>query len=134
MIMKNENLKSYVCNYKIEYEVEVNPYTKVIIQTQRQEQIISEPKDINEISRVVYDNEYRVKNKMLYDKIHSLMNLYHNDDYLKQVKTKLIDVNHREVIDYENDVLEIKQIMMIEDEDNNQTTDETTSHMRKIDE
>ena len=44
--MKNENLKSYVCNYKIEYEVEVNPYTKVIIQTQRQEQIISEPKDI----------------------------------------------------------------------------------------
>ena len=25
----NENLKSYDCNYKIEYEVEVNPYTKV---------------------------------------------------------------------------------------------------------
>ena len=71
---------------------------------------------------------------MLYDKIHSLMNLYHNDDYLKQVKTKLIDVNHREVIDYENDVLEIKQIMMIEDDDNNQTTDETTIHMRKEDE
>ena len=130
----NENLKSYVCNYKIEYEVEVNPYTKVIIQTQRQEQIVSEPKDINEISRVVYDNEYRVKNKMLYDKIHSLMNLYHNDDYLKQVKTKLIDVSHREVVDIENDVLEIKQIMMIEDEDNNQTTDETTVHMRKEDE
>ena len=71
---------------------------------------------------------------MLYDKIHSLMNLYHNDDYLKQVKTKLIDVSHREVVDIENDVLEIKQIMMIEDEDNNQTTDETTVHMRKEDE
>ena len=126
----NENLKSYICNYKIEYEIDVNPYTKVTIQTQRQEQIVSEPKDINEISRVVYDNEYRVKNKMLYDKIHSLMNLYHNDDYLKQVKTKLIDVNHREVIDYENDVLEIKNIMMIEDEDN-LTTEEITSHMRK---
>ena len=134
MIMKNENLKSYVCNYKIEYEVEVNPYTKVIIQTQRQEQIISESKDIDEVSRVVYDNEYRVKNKMLYDKIHSLMNLYHNDDYLKQVKTKLIDVSHREVVDIENDVLEIKQIMMIEDDDDNQTTDETTIHMRKEDE
>ena len=126
----NENLKSYICNYKIEYEIDVNPYTKITIQTQRQEQIISEPKDIDQISRVVYDNEHRTKNKMLYDKIHSLMNLYDNDDYLDKVKSKLIDVNHREVVDIENDVLEIKNIMMIEDEDN-LTTEEITSHMRK---
>ena len=59
----NENLKSYICNYKIEYEIDVNPYTKITIQTQRQEQIISEPKDIDQISRVVYDNEHRTKNK-----------------------------------------------------------------------
>ena len=126
----NENLKSYICNYKIEYEIDVNPYTKITIQTQRQEQIISEPKDIDQISRVVYDNEHRTKNKMLYEKIHSLMNLYDNDDYLDKVKSKLIDVNHREVVDIENDVLEIKNIMMIEDEDN-LTTEEITSHMRK---
>ena len=58
------------------------------------------------------------------------MNLYDNDDYLDKVKSKLIDVNHREVVDIENDVLEIKNIMMIEDEDN-LTTEEITSHMRK---
>ena len=39
--MKNDNLKSYVCDYTIEYNIQVNPTTKVTIQTKRQEQIVS---------------------------------------------------------------------------------------------
>ena len=56
--MKNDNLKSYVCDYTIEYNVQVNPVTKATIQTKRQEQIICEPKDKEEISQILYVSIY----------------------------------------------------------------------------
>ena len=128
--MNNNNLKSYVCDYTIEYEVQVNPTTKVTIQTKRQEQIISEPKDKEEISQIVYDNERRIKDKMLYDKVHQQMNFYSGTEYQDNVSSKLVDTKIREV-SRENfeDVIKINQIMMIDDE-GQQTTDETESEIR----
>ena len=128
--MKNDNLKSYVCDYTIEYNIQVNPTTKVTIQTKRQEQIISEPKDKEEISQVIYENDYRLKNKMLYDKVHQQMNFYSGTEYQDNVFTKLVDTKIREV-SRENfeDVIKINQIMMIDD-DGQQTTDETESEIR----
>ena len=128
--MNNNNLKSYVCDYTIEYEVQVNPTTKVTIQTKRQEQIISEPKDKEEISQIVYDNERRIKDKMLYDKVHQQMNFYSGTEYQDNVSSKLVDTKIREV-SRENfeDVIKINQIMMIDD-DGTETTDETKSEIR----
>ena len=132
--MKNDNLKSYVCDYTIEYNIQVNPTTKVTIQTKRQEQIISEPKDKEEISQVIYENDYRLKNKMLYDKVHQQMNFYSGTEYQDNVFTKLVDTKIREV-SRENfeDVIKINQIMMIDD-DGQQTTDETESEIRMSEE
>ena len=128
--MKNDNLKSYVCDYTIEYNIQVNPTTKVTIQTKRQEQIISEPKDKEEISQVIYENDYRLKNKMLYDKVHQQMNFYSGTEYQDNVSSKLVDTKIREV-SRENfeDVIKINQIMMIDD-DGTETTDETQSEIR----
>ena len=132
--MKNDNLKSYVCDYTIEYNIQVNPTTKVTIQTKRQEQIISEPKDKEEISQVIYENDYRLKNKMLYDKVHQQMNFYSGTEYQDNVSSKLVDTKIREV-SRENfeDVIKINQIMMIDD-DGQQTTDETESEIRMSEE
>ena len=128
--MKNDNLKSYVCDYTIEYNIQVNPTTKVTIQTKRQEQIISEPKDKEEISQVIYENDYRLKNKMLYDKVHQWTNFYSGEEYEQFVSKKLINTKVREVT-RENfeDTIKINQIMMIDD-DGTETIDETESEIR----
>ena len=128
--MKNENLKSYICDYTIQYDVQINPTTKATIQTKRQEQLTCEPKDIEEISELVYEHERRIKDKMLYSKIQSKMNFYQDDEYENKVSTKLINTKIREV-SRENfeDVIKINQIMMI-DEDGIKDEDETKTEIR----
>ena len=130
--MKNDNLKSYVCDYTIEYNVQVNPVTKATIQTKRQEQIICEPKDKEEISQILYENDRRIKDKMMYGKVHTWLNYYHDNDYEDNVKTKLIDTKIREVSRQNfDDVIKINQIMMIDDEGVKEE-DETDTEIRML--
>ena len=130
--MKNDNLKSYVCDYTIEYNVQVNPVTKATIQTKRQEQIICEPKDKEEISQILYENDRRIKDKMMYGKVHTWLNYYHDTDYEDNVKTKLIDTKIREVSRQNfDDVIKIILIMMIDDEGVKEE-DETDTEIRML--
>ena len=130
--MKNDNLKSYICDYTIEYNIQVNPTTKAQIRTKRQEQIICEPKDKEEVSQLLYDNERRIKDKMMYGKVHTWLNFYQDYEYEDNVKTKLIDTKIREVSRQNyDDVIRINQIMMIDD-DGVKQEDETDTEIRML--
>ena len=64
-----------------------------------------------------YNNfhEYSVKDKVLYDNIHQRLNFYSKQDYLDNVKVKLVDTEIKQVNDdYPN--LKVKTITFIEEE------------------
>ena len=67
---------------------------------------------------------------MMYGKVHTWLNYYHDTDYEDNVKTKLIDTKIREVSRQNfDDVIKINQIMMIDDEGVKEE-DETDTEIR----
>ena len=77
-------------------------------------------------------NERRIKDKMMYGKVHTWLNYYHDTDYEDNVKTKLIDTKIREVSRQNfDDVIKINQIMMINDEGVKEE-DETDTEIRML--
>jgi len=91
--MSDEKLKSYVVNYDVEFVVELNDFTEVIIRTNYcNPSMICRPEDSSEVARVGYDNMKNTNLKVLYDKIQTEMNFY-KDEFVEKVKTKLMNTS-----------------------------------------
>ena len=97
--MKNDNLKSYVCDYTIEYNVQVNPVTNLQFKQNDKNKLFVNQKIKKKYLKFFYENDRRIKDKMMYGKVHTWLNYYHDTDYEDNVKTKLIDTKIREVSD-----------------------------------
>ena len=115
--MNKYNFREYITKYHLEYSIRLDNDTEVTIKTSRPELIFSREEDIKDISKMKYNNfhEYSVKDKVLYDNIHQRLNYYSKQDYLDNVKVKLVDTEIKEVNDdYPN--LKVKTITFIEEE------------------
>ena len=115
--MNKYNFREYITKYHLEYSIKLDNDTEVTIKTSRPELIFSREEDIKDISKMKYNNfhEYSVKDKVLYDNIHQRLNFYSKQDYLENVKVKLVDTEIKEVNDdYPN--LKVKTITFIEEE------------------
>ena len=56
-IMSDTELKSYITTYSVEYKVELNDFTSVIIHTKyTNPSMIARPSDRNEVAKVDYEN------------------------------------------------------------------------------
>ena len=70
-------LKSYITTYDIEYNVQLNDFTEVVIKTKyTNPSMIARPEDKDEVARVDYDNTKCTNLKTLYNKISNEMHLY----------------------------------------------------------
>ena len=110
--MSDEKLKSYVVNYDVEFVVELNDFTEVIIRIQyTNPSMICRPADSSEVARVTYDNMKNTNLKVLYDKIQTEMNFY-KDDFVEKVETKLMNTS---IVSTENlgKGYNVKQITML---------------------
>lgn len=115
--MNKYNFREYITKYHLEYSIRLDNDTEVTIKTSRPELIFSREEDIKDISKMKYNNfhEYSVKDKVLYDNIHQRLNFYSKQDYLDNVKVKLVDTEIKQVNDdYPN--LKVKTITFIEEE------------------
>ena len=115
--MNKYNFREYITKYHLEYSIKLDNDTEVTIKTSRTELIFSREEDIKDISKMKYNNfhEYSVKDKVLYDNIHQRLNFYSKQDYLENVKVKLVDTEIKQVNDdYPN--LKVKTITFIEEE------------------
>ena len=83
-------LKSYITTYDIEYTVQLNDFTEVVIKTKyTNPSMIARPEDKDEVARVDYDNTKCTNLKLSITRLNE-MHLY-KDDFIGKVKTKLID-------------------------------------------
>ena len=109
-------LKSYITTYDIEYTVQLNDFTEVIIRTQyTNPSMIARPEDKDEVARVDYDNTKCTNLKTLYNKISNEMHLY-KDDFIGKVKTKLMNTEIKPTEDF-GKAYKINQMTTLSTED-----------------
>ena len=79
------DLQSYITTYDVEYTVQLNDITEVIIKTKyTNPSMIARPEDKDEVARVDYDNTKNTNlKKSSIIKIQSEMNFY-KDEYLDE--------------------------------------------------
>ena len=93
-------LQSYITTYNIEYTVQLNDFTEVVIKTNyTNPSMIARPEDKEEVARVDYDNTKNTNLKTLFNKIQSEMNFY-KDEYIEKVKTKLVNTEIKPTEDF----------------------------------
>ena len=116
-------LKSYITTYDIEYNVQLNDFTEVVIKTKyTNPSMIARPEDKDEVARVDYDNTKCTNLKTLYNKISNEMHLY-KDDFIGKVKTKLIDTEIKPTEDFSK-AYKITQLITLSSDDEIEMTDE----------
>ena len=109
-------LKSYITTYDIEYTVQLNDFTEVIIRTQyTNPSMIARPEDKDEVARVDYDNTKNTNLRTLYNKISNEMHLY-KDDFIGKVKTKLMNTEIKPTEDF-GKAYKINQMTTLSTED-----------------
>ena len=128
--MKNQNLKTYKVDYRVQFTVEPNPYTKVTIETERFENIICEQKDIEEISDIKFDEPpiFQLQDKVMYEKVIRDISILNTEDFHKTVDIKLIDKKINEVVPTTKNY-QIKNISFVESELNEDTDNEEFSNV-----
>ena len=128
--MKNQNLKTYKVDYRVQFTVEPNPYTKVTIETERFENIICEKKDIEEISDIKFDVPpvFQLQDKVMYEKVIRDISILNTEDFHKTVDIKLIDKKINEVVQTTKNY-QIKNISFVESELNEDTDNEEFSNV-----
>ena len=109
-------LKSYITTYDIEYTVQLNDFTEVVIRTQyTNPSMIARPEDKDEVARVDYDNTKNTNLRTLYNKISNEMHLY-KDDFIGKVKTKLMNTEIKPTEDF-GKAYKINQMTTLSTED-----------------
>ena len=109
-------LQSYITTYNIEYTVQLNDFTEVVIRTQyTNPSMIARPEDKDEVARVDYDNTKCTNLKTLYNKISNEMHLY-KDDFIEKVKTKLMNTEIKPTEDF-GKAYKINQMTTLSTED-----------------
>ena len=109
-------LKSYITTYDIEYNVQLNDFTEVVIKTKyTNPSMIARPEDKDEVARVDYDNTKCTNLKTLYNKISNEMHLY-KDDFIGKVKTKLMNTEIKPTEDF-GKAYKINQMTTLSTED-----------------
>ena len=116
-------LKSYITTYDIEYIVQLNDFTEVVIRTQyTNPSMIARPEDKDEVARVDYTNTKNTNLRTLYNKIQNEMHLY-KDDFIAKVKTKLMNTEIKPKEDF-GKAYKINQMTTISSDDEMEMTDE----------
>lgn len=116
-------LKSYITTYDIEYIVQLNDFTEVVIRTQyTNPSMIARPEDKDEVARVDYTNTKNTNLRTLYNKIQNEMHLY-KDDFIGKVKTKLMNTEIKPTEDF-GKAYKINQMTTISSDDEMEMTDE----------
>ena len=116
-------LKSYITTYDIEYNVQLNDFTEVVIKTKyTNPSMIARPEDKEEVARVDYDNTKCTNLKTLYNKISNEMHLY-KDDFIEKVKTKLVNTEIKPTEDFGKSY-KITQLITLSKDDEEELTDE----------
>ncbi len=116
-------LQSYITTYNVEYTVQLNDITEVIIKTKyTNPSMIARPEDKEEVARVDYDNTKNTNLKSLYNKIQSEMNFY-KDEYIEKVKTKLTNTKIDVAKDYGKSY-KITQLITLSSSDEMDMTEE----------
>ena len=109
-------LKSYITTYDIEYNVQLNDFTEVVIKTKyTNPSMIARPEDKDEVARVDYDNTKNTNLRTLYNKISNEMHLY-KDDFIGKVKTKLMNTEIKPTEDF-GKAYKINQMTTLSTED-----------------
>jgi len=109
-------LQSYITTYNIEYTVQLNDFTEVVIKTKyTNPSMIARPEDKDEVARVDYDNTKCTNLKTLYNKISNEMHLY-KDDFIGKVKTKLMNTEIKPTEDF-GKAYKINQMTTLSTED-----------------
>ena len=109
-------LKSYITTYDIEYNVQLNDFTEVVIRTQyTNPSMIARPEDKDEVAKVDYENTKNTNLRTLYNKISNEMHLY-KDDFIGKVKTKLMDTEIKPTEDF-GKAYKINQMTTLSTED-----------------
>ena len=109
-------LKSYITTYDIEYTVQLNDFTEVVIRTQyTNPSMIARPEDKDEVAKVDYENTKNTNLRTLYNKISNEMHLY-KDDFIGKVKTKLMDTEIKPTEDF-GKAYKINQMTTLSTED-----------------
>ena len=109
-------LKSYITTYDIEYTVQLNDFTEVIIRTQyTNPSMIARPEDKDEVAKVDYENTKNTNLRTLYNKIQNEMHLY-KDDFIGKVKTKLMNTEIKPTEDF-GKAYKINQMTTLSTED-----------------
>ena len=117
------DLQSYITTYDVEYTVQLNDITEVIIKTKyTNPSMIARPEDKEEVARVDYDNTKNTNLKSLYNKIQSEMNFY-KDEYIEKVKTKLTNTKIDVAKDYGKSY-KITQLITLSSSDEMDMTEE----------
>ena len=116
-------LKSYITTYDVEYTVQLNDFTEVVIKTKyTNPSMIARPEDKDEVAEVDYNNSKNTNLKTLYNKIQTDMNLF-KDEYLEKVKTKLMNTEIKPTKDFSK-AYKITQLITLSSDDEIEMTDE----------
>ena len=116
-------LKSNITTDEIEYNVQLNDFTEVVIKTKyTNPSMIARPEDKEEVARVDYDNTKCTNLKTLYNKISNEMHLY-KDDFIGKVKTKLMNTEIKPTEDFGKSY-KITQLITLSDNDEMDMTEE----------
>jgi hypothetical protein len=137
-IMSDTELKSYITTYSVEYKVELNDFTSVIIHTKyTNPSMIARPSDTNEVAKVDYENTKNTNLRTLYNKIQTDMNLF-KDEYIEKVKTQLTNIDINSTEDFgkaykinQMTTLSVADEMEITDEDEITLLAQDTNHSMK---
>ena len=116
-------LKSYITTYEIEYNVQLNDFTEVVIKTKyTNPSMIARPEDKDEVAKVDYENTKNTNLRTLYNKISNEMHLY-KDDFIEKVKTKLVNTEIKPTEDFGKSY-KITQLITLSKDDEEELTDE----------
>ena len=116
-------LKSYITTYDIEYTVQLNDFTEVVIRTQyTNPSMIARPEDKDEVAKVDYENTKNTNLRTLYNKISNEMHLY-KDDFIGKVKTNLMNTKIKPTEDF-GKAYKINQMTTLSSEDEMDMTEE----------
>ena len=116
-------LQSYITTYDVEYTVQLNDFTEVVIKTKyTNPSMVARPEDKDEVARVDYDNTKCTNLKTLYNKISNDMHLY-KDDFIGKVKTKLMNTEIKPTEDFSK-AYKITQLITLSDDDEMDMTEE----------
>ena len=116
-------LQSYIATYDVEYTVQLNEFTEVIIRTQyTNPSMIARPEDKETVARIDYDNTKNTNLKTLYNKVSNDMHLY-KDDFAEKVTTRCLNTTIKPTEDF-GKAYKINQMITISQDDEMDVTEE----------